>query len=129
MWFKKNLLKFGQIWKLNRNFLKVVLENFERFYVNFNKKFERFNENLKFFTKYLNFVYSIIVNYNFPLDRLDVYILYLNLAELPKAQRGGGKCPVAPLFAAPLLRWEFKFCYYLRCILLWSAIFRDCEIH
>ena len=42
----------------------------------------------------MNFVYSIIVNYNFPLDRLDAYILYLKLAELPKAQ--GGKCPVAP---------------------------------
>ena len=43
----------------------------------------------------MNFVYSIIVNYHFPVDRLEVYILYLKLAELPKAQ--GGKCPVAPL--------------------------------
>ena len=45
----------------------------------------------------MNFVYSIIVNYRFPLDRLDVYILYLKLAEGP---RGGGKCPVAPLGCA-----------------------------
>ena len=50
-------------------------------------------------SSYLNFVYSIIVNYHFPLDRLDVYILYLKLAEGPRG--GWGKCPVAPL-AAPL---------------------------
>ena len=32
----------------------------------------------------MNFVYSIIVNYQFALDRLDVYILYLKLAEGPR---------------------------------------------
>ena len=41
----------------------------------------------------MNFVYSIIVNYHFPLDRLDVYILYLKLAEGP---RGGGAMPGCP---------------------------------
>ena len=39
----------------------------------------------------MNFDYFIILNYHFPLDRLDVYILYLMLAEGP---RGG--CPLAP---------------------------------
>ena len=52
----------------------------------------------------MNFVYSIIVNYHFPLDRLDVYILYLKLAEGP---RGGGQMPgCPPPLAAPLLGSE-----------------------
>ena len=48
----------------------------------------------------MNFVYSIIVNYHFPPDLLDVYILYLKLAE---GQRGANaRLPplAAPLYAA-----------------------------
>ena len=41
----------------------------------------------------------MIVNYCFPLDRHDKYILYLKFAEGPG---GGGKCPIAPPLAAPL---------------------------
>ena len=41
----------------------------------------------------MNFVYSIIVNYHFPLDRLDVYMLYLKLTEGPG---GGGQMPGCP---------------------------------
>ena len=40
---------------------------------------------------------NCILTLSYPLGRLDVYILYLNLAELPKAQKEGGKCPNAPL--------------------------------
>ena len=46
----------------------------------------------------MNFVYSIIVNYHFFLDRLDVYILCLRLAEGP----GGGANARLPPLAAPL---------------------------
>ena len=54
----------------------------------------------------MNFVYSIIVNYHFPLDRLDVYILYLKLAEGP---RGG--MPGCPPLAAPLVSCiNYKWC-------------------
>ena len=48
----------------------------------------------------------MIVNNNFfSLDRLDMYILYITLAELPKAPRGGGaNARFPPLLAALLLR-------------------------
>ena len=44
----------------------------------------------------MNFVYSIVVNYRFPLDRLDVYILYLKLAEGPR----GANARLPPLGSA-----------------------------
>ena len=61
----------------------------------------------------MNFVYSIIVNYHFPLDRLDMYILYLKLAEgrrgdnarlLPwGAERLGARAPTK--FSEEILQW------------------------
>ena len=56
----------------------------------------------------MNFVYSIIVNYRFPLDRLDVYILYLKLAEGP-----GANARLPPL-AAPLINKSNLYTIFIK---------------